>query len=210
MVIIDMVLEPLLLEIDITCCCGVEECQKEKEVRLVHTMAAWKQWRKKINTMSSIKKLIGVKFLVGVKFEEQNVMYKEVDPAGADAPMQLSEMSTTICEYFYKKDMNIVNEELWSDSNESAYEEMNESCLMAFGSQELYLWKKHILQQKTNKLANRSKKLELEFHEATCIKTKEVVEPCLSCGKLTDVVGSLKDDVLRLQDEALRRPFPRV
>ncbi|GKB66681.1 hypothetical protein Tco_0928093, partial [Tanacetum coccineum] len=108
------------------------------------------------------------------------------------------------------KDLKIINEELWSDSNESAHEEINESCLMAFRSQELYLWKKRILQQKTNKLANRSKKLELKFHEATCIKTKEVVETCLSCGKLTDVVESLKDDVLRLQDEALRRPLPRV
>ncbi|GJU35971.1 hypothetical protein Tco_1184325 [Tanacetum coccineum] len=43
--------------------------------------------------MSSIKKLIGVKFLVGVKFEEQNVVYKEVDPAGADAPMHYGEIN---------------------------------------------------------------------------------------------------------------------
>ncbi|GKC85114.1 hypothetical protein Tco_1159840, partial [Tanacetum coccineum] len=40
-----------------------------------------------MNTMWSMKKLIGVKFLVGVKFEEQNVEYEEVDPAGADAPV---------------------------------------------------------------------------------------------------------------------------
>ncbi|GKD90357.1 RNA-directed DNA polymerase, eukaryota, partial [Tanacetum coccineum] len=38
--------------------------------------------------------------------------------------------------YSYKKDLKIVNEDSWSDSDESAHEEMNESCLMAFGSQE--------------------------------------------------------------------------
>ncbi|GJU79145.1 putative poly [ADP-ribose] polymerase 3 [Tanacetum coccineum] len=33
-------------------------------------------------------KQVSIKFLVGVKFEEQNVEYEEVDPAGADAPVQ--------------------------------------------------------------------------------------------------------------------------
>ncbi|GJZ07397.1 hypothetical protein Tco_0541190 [Tanacetum coccineum] len=84
--------------------------------------------------------------------------------------------------YSYKKDPKIVNEDSWSDSDESAHEEMNKSCLMAFGSQE---------------------ELELEFDETKRIKTIEVVEPCLSCEKLTHAVDSLKDDVLRLQDESL-------
>ncbi|GJX30833.1 hypothetical protein Tco_0240688 [Tanacetum coccineum] len=83
--------------------------------------------------------------------------------------------------------------------DESAHEEMNESCLMAFGSQE----GKRTLQHETNKLASRAKDLLLEFDEIKGIKTKEVVEPCLSCEKLTHVVDSLKDDVLRLEDEAL-------
>ncbi|GKD57297.1 hypothetical protein Tco_1290684 [Tanacetum coccineum] len=65
------------------------------------------------------------------------------------------------------------------------------------------LREKRILQQETHNLANRAKELDLEFDETKGIKTKEVVEPCLSCEKLTHVVDSLKDDVLRLQDEAL-------
>ncbi|GJT65968.1 hypothetical protein Tco_1017448 [Tanacetum coccineum] len=147
--------------------------------------------------------------------------------------------STSGYGYSYKKDPKIVNEDTWSDSDESAHKEINESCLMAFGSQEVYLnpscsnkalniddlkndnfeliklnndyireikallRDKHSLQQETNKLAKRAKELELEFDENKGIKTKEVVEPCLSCEKLTHVVDSLKDDVLRLQDESL-------
>ncbi|GJU02475.1 hypothetical protein Tco_1112813 [Tanacetum coccineum] len=141
--------------------------------------------------------------------------------------------------YSYKKDPKIVNEYSWSDSDESAYEEINKSCLMAFGSQKVYLnpsgsnkalniddlhnnnfelielnndyireikalmGEKHSLQQENNKLANRAKELEIEFDETKGIKTKEVVEPCLSYEKLTHVVDPVKDDVLRLQDEAL-------
>ncbi|GJR51416.1 hypothetical protein Tco_1401937 [Tanacetum coccineum] len=84
--------------------------------------------------------------------------------------------------YSYKKYPKIVNEDSWSDSDQSAHEEMNESCLMGFGSLE---------------------ELELEFDETKGIKNKEVVEPCLSYEKLTHVVDSLKDDVLGLQDDAL-------
>lgn len=29
-----------------------------------------------------------IRFLVGVKFEEQDVVYEEVDPADADAPLE--------------------------------------------------------------------------------------------------------------------------
>ncbi|GJW34533.1 hypothetical protein Tco_0054565 [Tanacetum coccineum] len=73
----------------------------------------------------------------------------------------------------------IVTEDSWSDSDESTHEEMNESCLMAFGSQariKALLRDKRSLQQETNKLANIAKELELEFDETKGIKTKEVVE----------------------------------
>ncbi|GKC71214.1 hypothetical protein Tco_1117097, partial [Tanacetum coccineum] len=65
------------------------------------------------------------------------------------------------------------------------------------------LREKHSLQHEANKLAKRAKELELEFDETKGIKTKEVVEPCLSCEKLTHVVDSLKNDLSKLQDEAL-------
>ncbi|GJZ88229.1 hypothetical protein Tco_0660011 [Tanacetum coccineum] len=88
--------------------------------------------------------------------------------------------SITVCEYFYKKDLKIVNEDSWSDSGESAHEEINKSCLMAFGSQELYLEKKRILQQETNKLANRAKELELEIDQTKGIKPRLVGMELLS------------------------------
>jgi hypothetical protein len=65
------------------------------------------------------------------------------------------------------------------------------------------LREKHILQQETNELANRVKELELEVETIKVAKTKEVVESCLSCEKLTHEVDSLKSNVSNLQDEAL-------
>ena len=65
------------------------------------------------------------------------------------------------------------------------------------------LREKRILQQETNKLANRAKELELEVETIKVAKTKEVVESCLSCEKLTHEVDSLKSNVSNLQDEAL-------
>ena len=62
------------------------------------------------------------------------------------------------------------------------------------------LREKRILQQETNKLSSRANELELEIKK---IKAKEVVEPCLSCEKLTHVVDSLNNDVSKLQDEAM-------
>nr|GEW38948.1 retrovirus-related Pol polyprotein from transposon TNT 1-94 [Tanacetum cinerariifolium] len=55
----------------------------------------------------------------------------------AQENLRPSGKSTTVCEYFYKKDPKIVNEDSWSDSDESAHEEMNESCIMEFESQEV-------------------------------------------------------------------------
>jgi hypothetical protein len=63
------------------------------------------------------------------------------------------------------------------------------------------LWEKCILQQETNKLAKRAKELEVETIKV--VKTKEVVESCLSCEKLTDEVDYLENNLPNLQDEAL-------
>ena len=65
------------------------------------------------------------------------------------------------------------------------------------------LREKRILQQETNKLANRAKELELKVEIIKVAKTKEVVESCLSCEKLTHEVDSLKNNLSNLQDEAL-------
>ncbi|GJY39986.1 hypothetical protein Tco_0426350 [Tanacetum coccineum] len=66
-----------------------------------------------MNTMWSMKKLIGVKFLVGVKFEEQNVEYEEVDPAGADAPVKgLSSIESfllLLADVYYSKNKEAIS-----------------------------------------------------------------------------------------------------
>ncbi|GJZ73127.1 hypothetical protein Tco_0637273 [Tanacetum coccineum] len=114
--------------------------------------------------------------------------------------------NTSDYEHHYEEDQKNVLEDLWSDSNESDHAKMNESCLMAFGSQEeikALLKENRILQQETNKLANKANGLEIKIEATKVIITKEVVEPCLSCEKLTHVVDSLKDDLSKLQDEAL-------
>ena len=62
------------------------------------------------------------------------------------------------------------------------------------------LREKRILQQETNKLSSKAKELELEVER---LKNEKIIEPCLSCEKLTHVVGSLNNDVSKLQDEGL-------
>ena len=62
------------------------------------------------------------------------------------------------------------------------------------------LREKRILQKETNKLSSKAKELE---HEVKRLKVKRIVEPCLSCEKLTHAVDSLNNDVSKLQDEAM-------
>nr|GEW04102.1 hypothetical protein [Tanacetum cinerariifolium] len=57
----------------------------------------------------------------------------------AQENLRSSRKSKKICEYLYKKDPKIVNEDSWSHNDENTRKEMNESCIMAVGSQEVYL-----------------------------------------------------------------------
>nr|GEU29728.1 hypothetical protein [Tanacetum cinerariifolium] len=120
----------------------------------------------------------------------------------------------------------------WSDIDERAYEEMNESCLMIFLNPsclnkaldiddlqndnfkltelnndyireiKALLREKRILQQETNKRANREKELELEFDETKGIKTKKEESMIRPKGKLSasfgvDAVEDFKEYTLR-------------
>ncbi|GJW64939.1 zf-CCHC domain-containing protein [Tanacetum coccineum] len=113
----------------------------------------------------------------------------------ATCPMEIDSQEVLSKPSSYNIDLNIVD---LKKENEELLK-FNQDFTKTF---EKLLKEKHFLENKNSKLSSKIDDLEIEVKKLAY--NKEVIEPCKTCDVLTKEVDSLKCNVSKLQDEALK------